>query len=212
MTASCQKRGPSKRRREPSSPSLRARYILFYGAAGQVKKSGTKGGSGKGGRSSTCPTSFHLLPRLCRDKETRTRVRSVPGSPGVSFQAMPYHVPCRSGAPQLNARYRRQRRPEAQPRGKRSAPQMVRTTNLRIRLLTAFLCRVLASLAPVPVGLYEGEVRQQAVVRGAPDRQRIVTTVGIEHVQHAAKAYGLRGAKAQLDGDALRSRAKLQRG
>lgn len=67
------------------------------------------------------------------------------------------------------------------------------------------------SHAPVPIGLDEGEVRQQAIVRATPDRQGVVPAVGIEHVQHAAKADRLRGAKAQLDGDALRSRTKLQK-
>ena len=62
----------------------------------------------------------------------------------------------------------------------------------------------------MPVGLDEGEVRQQAVVRTTPDRQGVVPAVGVEYVQHAAKAHGFRGAEAQFDGDALHSRTQLE--
>lgn len=64
--------------------------------------------------------------------------------------------------------------------------------------------------SPVPVRLDEGEVGQQAIVRAAPDREGVMPAVGVENVKCAAKAHGLRRAEAQLDGDALRSRAELR--
>lgn len=44
----------------------------------------------------------------------------------------------------------------------------------------------------MPVGVDEGKVRQQAIIRAAPDRQGVVPAVGIKDVQHAAEAHGFR--------------------
>jgi len=77
-------------------------------------------------------------------------------------------------------------------------------------LLVVFSLRFGFVLSPVFVSLDEGEVGQQAVVRAAPDREGIVSAVGVENIERAAKADGLRGAEAQLHADALRSRAELQ--
>lgn len=60
------------------------------------------------------------------------------------------------------------------------------------------------------IRLNEREVGEQAVVRAAPDGQRVVSPVGVEDVHDAAEAHGLQRPKAQLDRDPLHAGAELQ--